>query len=172
MPFTVTNSQDVLLTSNSNITDRPDQLHAANLAHPTPGEYFDVTAFGYNPQNAANNVNTIDPQMSGQIGTARKNSLYGPHFRHVDVSLFKTFTVYKESTLEFRAEAFNVTNTTNYAAPNASLQVTPDTITNQAGQSVFASNNYYIQGSTFGKITATSPNYNPRQIQFALKYQF
>jgi hypothetical protein len=82
--------------------------------------------------------------------------------------LFKTFTVYKESTLEFRAEAFNVTNTTNYSTPNASLQVTPDT----NAQGGYNSNNYFIQGSTFGQITATSPNYNPRQLQFALKYQF
>ncbi|HEX4650434.1 MAG TPA: TonB-dependent receptor [Granulicella sp.] len=168
MPFTVTNSQDVLLTANAGFTDRPDALFNARLAHPTPGQYFNTAAFGYNAQNVANGTTTIDPQMSGILGSARKNSLYGPHYRHVDVSLFKTFTVYKESTLEFRAEAFNVTNTTNYSTPNASLQVTPDT----NAQGGYNSNNYFIQGSTFGQITATSPNYNPRQLQFALKYQF
>ncbi len=127
MPFTVTNSQDVLLTANAGFTDRPDELFNARMAHPTPGQYFNTAAFGYNAQNVANGTTTIDPQMSGTLGSERKNALYGPHYRHVDVSLFKTFTVYKESTLEFRAEAFNVTNTTNYATPNASLQVTPDT---------------------------------------------
>jgi Carboxypeptidase regulatory-like domain/TonB dependent receptor len=161
MPFTVTNSQDVALTSNAGFTDRPDQLFNARLSHPTPGEYFNTAAFGYNAQNAANGTLTLDPQMSGTVGSERKNALYGPHYRHVDVSLFKTFPVYRESTLEFRAEAFNVTNTTNYAAPNASLQVTPGT-----------GNTYDIQGSQFGQLTATSANYNPRQIQFALKYQF
>jgi hypothetical protein len=168
MPFTVTNSQDVLLSANAGFTDRPDELFNARMGHPTPGAYFNTAAFGYNAQNVANGTTTIDPQMSGTLGSERKNALYGPHYRHVDVSLFKTFTVYRESTLEFRAEAFNVTNTTNYATPNASLQVTPDT----NAQGAYNSNNYFIQGSTFGQITATSPNYNPRQIQFALKYQF
>jgi Carboxypeptidase regulatory-like domain/TonB dependent receptor len=157
MPFTVTNSQDVALTSNETFTDRPNQLHSARLSKPTPSEFFDITAFA--------------PQTSGTVGSERKNALYGPHYRHVDASLFKTFPVYKESTLEFRAEAFNVTNTTNYATPNASLQITPDASTVN-GQQVFNSNNYFVQGSQFGKLTGTSANYNPRQIQFALKYQF
>lgn len=161
MPFTVTNSQDVVLTSNAGFTDRPDELFNARLSHPTPGAYFNTAAFGYNANNAANGTLTVDPQMSGTLGSERKNALYGPHYRHVDVSLFKTFPVYKESTLEFRAEAFNVTNTTNYATPNASLSVVPGT-----------GNTYDIQGSQFGQLTATNPNYNPRQIQFALKYQF
>jgi hypothetical protein len=79
----------------------------------------------------------------------------------VDLSVFKTFPVYRESTLEFRAEAFNIANTTNFANPNNTLQVTPN-----------ADNTYSVQNSTFGQITSTSANYNPRLFQFALKYQF
>jgi hypothetical protein len=153
MPFTVTNSQDIALTNNAGFTDRPNRLHSATLSHPTPSEFFDITAFA--------------PQTSGTLGSERKNPLYGPHYRHVDASLFKTFPVYRESTLEFRAEGFNVTNTMNYANPNSGLQVSPQT--NAAGAPL---DTYTVQSSTFGKLTAASPNYNPRQIQFAVKYQF
>jgi hypothetical protein len=146
-PFTVIDSQDIALTTNAGFSDRPNQLHKASLGGSRIQEFFDTSAFA--------------PQLSGQVGTAGKNPLYGPHFRHVDLSVFKTFPVYRESTLEFRAEAFNIANTTNFANPNNTLQVTPN-----------ADNTYSVQNSTFGQITATSANYNPRLFQFALKYQF
>jgi hypothetical protein len=146
-PFTVTDSQNIALTTNAGFVDRPNQLHGASLSNPAIHEFFDITAFA--------------PQTSGTLGTARKNSLYGPHFRHTDFSLFKTFPAYRESTVEFRAEAFNIGNTTNFANPNATLDVTPN-----------SDNTYAVQSNTFGQITSTSPNYTPRIFQFALKYQF
>jgi Carboxypeptidase regulatory-like domain/TonB dependent receptor len=153
-PFTVTNSQNISLTTNAGFSDRPNQIHKASLGNPAIGEFFDTSAFV--------------PQASGTVGSARKNPLYGPHFRHVDLSVFKSFTVFKESTLEFRAEAFNITNTTNFANPNAALQVTPNTDP-VSGATL---DSYSVQSSTFGQIRSTSPNYNPRLFQFALKYQF
>jgi hypothetical protein len=146
-PFTVTDSQNIALTTNAGFVDRPNQLHGASLSNPAIHEFFDITAFA--------------PQTSGTLGTARKNSLYGPHFRHTDFSLFKTFPIYRESTIEFRAEAFNIGNAANFANPNATLGVTPN-----------SNDTYSVQGNTFGQITSTSPNYTPRIFQFALKYQF
>jgi hypothetical protein len=139
--------QNIALTTNSGFSDRPNQLHKASLSSSSIQKFFDTGAFA--------------PQLSGEVGTARKNPLYGPHFRHVDLSVFKTFPVFRESTLEFRAEAFNIANTTNFANPNNALQVTPN-----------ADNTYSVQNSTFGQITSTSANYTPRLFQFALKYQF
>ena len=153
-PFTVTNSQDIALTTNAGFSDRPNQVGKASIGNPTIGEFFNTAAFV--------------PQASGTIGTARKNPLYGPHYRHVDLSIFKSFPVYRESTLEFRAEAFNIANTTNFNTPNAALQVTPNTDPATGA----ALNTYSVQNSTFGQITSTSRNYNPREFQFALKYQF
>ncbi len=152
-PFTVTNSQDVALTTNAGFSDRPNQIHSASLSNSSISEFFDASAFA--------------PQLSGTIGSERKNPLYGPHYRHVDFSVFKDFTVYRASTLEFRAECFNITNTANFATPNAALQVTPNT--DSTGASL---DTYSVQSSTFGQITSTNPNYNPRLFQFALKYQF
>src|SRR5215510_11005472 len=59
-----------------------------------------------------------------------------------------TVTVTEGSRLQFRAEAFNVTNAASFNAPNAQI----DTLT------------------VVGRVTSTASL--PRQIQFALKYNF
>jgi hypothetical protein len=65
----------------------------------------------------------------------------------LDFSLFKNFRIKERSTLQFRAEAFNATNTLNLGAPNAQLG----------------------SGST-GIISNTAVG--PRQIQLALRLSF
>jgi hypothetical protein len=62
---------------NSGGQDRPDQIKDARLSNKSQAEFFDVTAFA--------------PQPLGTIGTAQRNSLFGPNFRHVDLSIFRTF---------------------------------------------------------------------------------
>ncbi len=120
-------------------SDRPSKV--ANLAGPkTLTQYF----------NTANYA----PQPLGTIGTAHRNSEFGPHFRHVDLSLFKDFAVTERVNLQFRAEAFDITNTPDYYIPNN------------------GSGNAQLGNPNFGKVTDYDPNYNPRQLQFALKATF
>ncbi len=111
---------------------------------------------GGNPKTLSEYFNTANyaPQPLGTIGTAQRNSEFGPHFRHIDLSLFKDFAVTERINLQFRAEAFDLTNTPDYYIPNS------------------GSNNAQLGSSTFGKVTDYDPNYNPRQLQFALKAQF
>lgn len=153
-PFTVINSQGVATTNNGNHSDRPNQIGKGHIGTPTIREFFDTTAF-------VPAVGGVLPQLSGVLGTERKNPLYGPHYRHVDLSLFKDFPVYRESKIQFRAECFNLTNTTNFANPNNTISVSPG-----------AGNTYIASSNNFGTISNTSANYNPRLIQFAFKYQF
>ena len=148
-PFTVINSSGIATTSNGNHNDRPNQLRKGNLSGSSIAQFFDPTAFA--------------PQTSGVLGTERKNPLYGPHYRHVDLSLFKNFTVYRESFIQFRAECFNIANVTNFANPNNTLQSSAGT----ADPDI-----YTVTPNNVGTITTTSANYNPRLFQFALKYQF
>jgi hypothetical protein len=166
-PYTVTLSQSVASTVNAATAGRPDQLHSAKVSNPSINKFFDPTAFA--------------PQASGTLGSEARNPLYGPHSREVDLSLFKTFTVYRESTVEFRAECFNLVNTVNFSNPNSGLSVTPTTTTatypgdgsTAADGSVqLPTDTYQIQSNNIGTISTTSPNYNPRKIQFGLRYQF
>ena len=124
---------------NSGGQDRPDQLKDARLSHKGLSKFFDTSAFA--------------PQPLGTIGTAHRNSLFGPNFRHVDLSVFKDFSVTERLKVQFRAESFNISNTPNFYIGNGS-----------SGAS--------FGNPAFGAISQTDPNYTPREYQFALKAHF
>jgi hypothetical protein len=68
-------------------------------------------------------------------------------FLQLDLALSKSFDLgWRETRLEFRAEAFNVLNKTNFRAANGNRS-----------------------SAAFGTITAT---YDPRQIQFGVKVTY
>ena len=96
------------------------------------------------------------PQALGTVGSEPRNALYGPHFRHLDMSLFKDFQINERLKVQFRTEVFNLSNTPNYYVNN-NVNSSPPT---------------FLGNGSFGKITATDPNYTPREIQFALKILF
>jgi hypothetical protein len=56
--------------------------------------------------------------------------------------------------VQFRAEAFDITNTPNYYIPN-----------NGSGSA-------QLGNASFGQVQNYDPNYTPRELQFALKLQF
>jgi len=125
---------------NSGGNDRPDTITDPRLGHKTLTEFFNTAAFA--------------PQPLGTIGNTQRNSLFGPDFRHVDLSLFKNFPVTERVNLQFRVESFNISNTPNFFIAN-----------NNSGNQSFGN-------ASFGTISATDPNYTPRQYQFVLKVQF
>jgi hypothetical protein len=92
----------------------------------------------------------------GTVGNTGRNSLYGPHFRHIDFSLFKDFPLVNAMTLQFRAEAFNITNTPSFYIYN-NINSGPGT---------------RLGNSQFGQVTDADPSYAPRVLQFALKLRF
>jgi hypothetical protein len=96
------------------------------------------------------------PQPMGTVGNTGRNSLYGPHFRHIDFSLFKDFPLVNAMTLQFRAEAFNITNTPSFYIYN-NINSGPGT---------------RLGNSQFGQVTDADPSYAPRVLQFALKLRF
>jgi hypothetical protein len=80
-------------------------------------------------------------------GNASRNSVKGYPFYQLDLGLHKQFGLWSENArLEFRAEAFNLLNQTNFQAPNSN-----------------------ISSSGFGSITSAFP---ARQVQFAAKILF
>ena len=134
-PFTVTNATNVSNTSPGGTADRTNVSGNINVANPGPARFFNTAAFVAQP--------------AGTLGNEARNQLHGPRYRHLDASLFKIFPLRDRFNAEFRVEAFNVTNTSNFAIPNASLG-----------------------GANFGAITSSISSYTPRVLQFALKLNF
>ncbi len=118
--------------------DRPNQI-ADPRGNRSLHQFFNTAAFA--------------PQPTGTIGNVQRNSLYGPNFRHVDLSIFKDFPVTESLNVQFRAESFNISNTPSYIIP-------------------LGSGNAQLGNPDFGKVTNYDPNYNPRLYQFAVKLQF
>jgi hypothetical protein len=112
---------------------RPDRLRSGRLDNPTVEKWFDTSAF------------VLPAQFS--YGNSGANVLREDRFKSFDFSIFKQFRITEGGKLQFRAEAFNVTNTPSFSAPNTAVDTA-------AG----------------GRVTSTASL--PRQIQFALKYSF
>src|SRR5262249_55976059 len=53
-----------------------------------------------------------------RFGTVGRNTMRGPGVVNADLSLFRTFKLLEKLNLQFRAEAFNFTNTPHFGNPN------------------------------------------------------
>ena len=90
------------------------------------------------------------PETGGTFGTCGVGTVRGPGLATLDGSLAKFFNFTERYSLEFRAEATNLTNTPILNAPNAGLGSTLGLLQGSGGAS-----------GVFG-----------RQVQFALKFHF
>jgi hypothetical protein len=104
-----------------------------------------------------------DPGIAGTcsnlVGSAGRNSLYGPRLTTVDFSIFKKTHIPKISetfNVQFRAEFFNILNHPNFAAPN---------FLNDGNNSIFNADG--SPTSNAGVLGSTSTS--SRQIQLGLK---
>ena len=88
--------------------------------------------------------------MAGQTGS--RDSLRGDGFFNIDTGVYKNFTMpwSEKQRLQFRWEAYNVTNTVRFDPNSANLSLTST--------------------AKFGQLTGILGN--PRQMQFALRYTF
>jgi hypothetical protein len=85
-----------------------------------------------------------------QIGTAGRNTVWGPRFFNTDLSIQKNFLIRERVTFQLRANAFNAFNHINFGNPGNNIDQ-PGTITSGA----------YPDQTT-----------NPRQLQFSARVQF
>jgi Carboxypeptidase regulatory-like domain/TonB-dependent Receptor Plug Domain len=82
----------------------------------------------------------------GFFGNAGTGIIRGPRLIDFDMALYKDFRVYEQQNLQFRAEAFNTFNHTNFNAVTTSLG-----------------------SGTFGQVTSAL---DPRIMELSLRYQF
>jgi Carboxypeptidase regulatory-like domain/TonB-dependent Receptor Plug Domain len=98
------------------------------------------------------NPNAFILPAAGTYGNLGRGTFVGPALANLDASLFKTTALSEKTSLQFRAEFFNVLNHANFNTPNTT---------------VFSSG---AVSASAGLITATSTT--SRQIQLGLKLIF
>lgn len=112
-----------------NVTGNPN----LSKGERTEGRWFDTSKFSAPAQWTP--------------GNAGRGLIWGPGQRNIDMTLSKYFNFTERFRLQFRAEAYNMTNTPYFANPNVT-----------------------VGAGTFGRVTAVSNS--SRQMQMALKFYF
>jgi Carboxypeptidase regulatory-like domain len=144
--LTVTAGSDVSLTGLNE--DRGERNRAVGI-------YTSQTGTGACVAATAHCVNWLTPgafnkptAASNGFGNLVKGSLRGPAYTNWDAAVIRSFPVYRESSLDFRAEYFDLLNHTILNDPATSLS-----------------------SATYGQVTAENAA-GPRIAQFSLKYVF
>ena len=128
--------------------NRPDLVGPIRYPKSISGQWFDPSSFanGIPFQIATDGTGT---GVYTRVGTLRRNQVYGPGNRVMNLGIQKNVHISESKTLELHGDAFNVTNTANFSNPN----------------------NYNGGPSTnFGKITGLRGS--PRQIQVTGRFVF
>jgi hypothetical protein len=127
--------------------NRPDVIGDITEGGGSKDRWFNVTPIG----SAGSAFSRPAP---GTFGNMERGSLTGPGMWNVDASLFKRFRFTDTTNLEFRIEATNVFNHVTWGDPDTTIGVPGNDNPNA------------------GRITSTGPNWQPRNLQFAVRFQF
>jgi hypothetical protein len=122
--------------------DRPNAL--ANHVNATHAQWAD----GFNLPDGF-----FTAPCLGCVGNLGRNTFVGPGYWAADTSIFKNFRLSDRFGLQFRAEAFNIFNHTNF----------------QLGGATGPTGSNKLDRPQFGQASGT---FNPRQLQFGLKLSF
>jgi Carboxypeptidase regulatory-like domain/TonB dependent receptor len=136
-------------TDNSLEGSEPNGVNNYSIDRPdyTPGNLM----INHHPQNGLPYFNTslFSANALGTPGTSARRFFYGPGEFNFDLALLRNFAVTESKTFQFRFEAFNAFNHTQFFGPAA------------------------VQGDftnpSFGYVVNAAP---PRQVQVALKFLF
>ncbi|MBI4905442.1 MAG: TonB-dependent receptor [Acidobacteria bacterium] len=131
LPFTVNTSGGI---TNAGGADRPNRIGNGTLASSERSidRWYNVQAFAVQPNYT--------------YGNSGRNILFGPALTNIDFSLAKTFAITEKFHLQFRAEAFNASNTPFFGLPGANINAPGAGLITSAGE--------------------------PRRVQFGLKLRF
>ena len=128
--FDVQSGQDRALSGGGN--QRVNQILATPHGEQSINEYINLVAF--------------EQPALGTLGNLGPGSIRGPGSWQFDAAVSRTFQVRETQKMEFRVEAFNVTNSFRMNDPTTALN-----------------------SALFGKVTTAK---DPRIMQFAVKYVF
>jgi len=120
---------------NSVASQRPNQVVANPYGQKTIANYLNPLAF-------------IQPDL-GTVGAMGPRNIEGPAFWTLDTAIARSFQIREGQRLEFRAEAYNLTNSFRAGTTNAPVAT--------------------LNSGQFGQITTAL---DPRLLQFAMKLIF
>jgi len=135
------------LSASGSSLNMPDNRQTPDQVKPTveklgqiadDGTFFDTSAFA--------RVTDV------RFGTVGRNTMRGPGVVNMDMSLFRTFKLTEKFNLQFRAEAFNLSNTPHFSNPNGNAN-----------------------SDNFGKVLSTNSAWaagRSREFQFGLRFGF
>ena len=122
-----------LSVSNPGLATYPNRVAGSSVTGPkTVAEWFNTSAFVQAPY--------------GYFGNAAPGSIPGPGVIDFDMALYKDFRIHESTGFQFRAEAFNIFNHTNFSGVSQALG-----------------------SGNFGQVTSAL---DPRIFEFALRFQF
>jgi hypothetical protein len=126
--------------------NRPDVVAGQSTLVANPGfdQYFNPAVFAI--PGTVTNALGAPVQLFGNAG---RSILHAPGSRNLDASLFKDIRLGERRHVEFRTEAFNLTNTPTFTLPNARSAVLT------------------VGNAAFGKLSGSQTV--GRQVQFGLK---
>ena len=116
LPFTVTASGGTLNTpgtnQTANLTGSFTKLGGIGSTSP----WFDPTVFSQ-PSGCPGSTT---PCPAPGLGNTGRNQFHGPGYIQDNFSIFKKFAIYRETALEVRLDAFQLSNTPQFGLPNGS----------------------------------------------------
>ena len=127
MPFTVQASTSNLNTPGNALTGTLTGNYQVSHNIGTASPWFNTSVFSV-PSGCVG----LSPCTYPVLGNTARNQFRGPGYIQDNASLFKKFNVYRESALEFRIDAFQLSNTPQFGQPGNT-----------------------IGSSTFGEVTST-----------------
>jgi hypothetical protein len=127
--------------------NRPDVIGDITEGGGSKDRWFNTTPIG-------TAGSAFSRPAAGTFGNMERGSLIGPGMWNVDASLFKRFHFTDTTSLELRIEATNVFNHVTWGDPDTTIGVPGNDNPNA------------------GRITSTGPNWQPRNLQFGVRFQF
>ena len=143
-PFTAFDSANSSSIDIGEETALPNVIGAPDYPHTVTCWFYVSTNPGC---KGITGTNAFSLPAPGVFGNSARNTLQGPSLIDLDVSLSRTFAIRERIKLQFRAEAFNLTNTVAFGLPNTN-----------------------VSGGSAGAITSLAGD--PRLMQFALRLAF
>jgi hypothetical protein len=117
-PFTPT--MDTNLTYAQAGGQYPDLIGNPKVGHKSITNWFNKDAYGFD--TSCQTVSGVQTCGYFRYGNVHRNSVYGPDYSNLNLSLGKTFNFFEKAHLEVRADAQNALNHASFGGPDSGIE--------------------------------------------------